>query len=201
MVAFRCLAASCVLGAALLTGCRGQDKAIGLQFVPGQATHDPASAPLAVLTPRESHALPKSPRGQPIIGSITTKTSQRETAHILAAFPIAEWAQSALVGELRAAGINALESDGAKPGVPSVLADVTRMASDTGQHWSSTEVSAEVEMSFVVKGSGGTTEFSAKGAGKARSSQGVVLNCRDAYEAAMRDLLKTAVPRIVEAVR
>jgi len=201
MAAFKRVAAWCVLCAAVLQGCRGQDKAIGLQFVPGQATHDPNGAPLAVLTPSESHGLPKSPHGQPIIGSITTKTSQRETAHILAAFPIAEWAQSALVGELRAAGVNALESDAQKPGVPSVRAEITRMASDTGQNWSSTEVSAEVEMMFVVQTLGGTTEFGAKGAGKARSSQGVVLNCRDAYEAAMRDLLSSAVPRIVEAVR
>lgn len=189
-----------VLAVLIFPGCKAQDRAIGLRYIPAQAKFNQKDKPVFVLMTKEAHGLPSSATNLRIIGEFTHQSGKKQ-ADVLSAFPINEWARGAIAGEMRAAGINASEADAAKPDAASVESTITEMSSNTKNHWSSSEISARIAIAFRVVSAKGVTEFTSAGDGSARSAQGVLLNVRDAYEAALRNALKDAIPRIVSGVK
>lgn len=189
-----------VLVAALLPACKAQDRAIGLRYFPPQAKFNAKDTPVLVLMTKEAHGLPSSATNLRIIGEFTHQSGKKQ-ADVLSAFPINEWARGAIAGELRAAGVNASESDAARPDMASIESTITEMGSSTKNHWSSSEITAHVAIAFRVVSAKGVTEFTSAGDGSARSAQGVLMNVRDAYENALRAALKDAVPRIVAGLK
>ncbi|GJQ28965.1 MAG: hypothetical protein HBSAPP03_08490 [Phycisphaerae bacterium] len=188
------------LAALWLPGCKAQDRAIGLRYIPAQARFNQKDKPVMVLMTKEAHGLPSSRTNLRIIGEFTHQSGKKQ-ADVLSAFPINEWARGAIAGELRAAGINASEADAPRADLASVESTITEMGSNTKNHWSSSEITARVVIAFRVVSAKGVTEFTSSGDGSARSAQGVLLNVRDAYENALRNCLKDAVPRIASALK
>lgn len=189
-----------VLAVLIFPGCKAQDRAIGLRYIPAQAKFNQKDKPVFVLMTKEAHGLPSSTTNLRIIGEFTHQSGKKQ-ADVLSAFPINEWARGAIAGEMRAAGLNASESDAAKPDAASVESTITEMSSNTKNHWSSSEISAHIAIAFRVVSAKGVSEFTSAGEGSARSAQGVLLNVRDAYEAALRNAMKDAIPRIVSGVK
>ncbi|MDX2132362.1 MAG: hypothetical protein SFY69_09945 [Planctomycetota bacterium] len=196
------LLAVALLGMIMLVGgCKGQDKAMGLRYVPAKSTANPADAPVYVLLTKEAHGLPSNRNNQRIIGEIVHRNGKKQ-ADILSAFPINEWARNAIAGELRAAGVNASEADAFPAGAPVVESTITRMQSKTDLSFSTAQVTATLGVEFVVTAPGGTKQtFAAQAEGTAKGSQGPLINCRDAYERAMQAVLREAVPKIVRSLR
>ncbi|CAG0993976.1 hypothetical protein PHYC_02455 [Phycisphaerales bacterium] len=199
----RILLAALVLAAsALLPACTttATDKTIALRYFPAKARFNPKDPPVIVLMPKEAHGLASAQNGQRIIGEIVDNRG-RHNANILSSYPINEWARTAVSGELRAAGLNAADGDACRPGTPCVEPIITDMGSKTDANWANMEVRASMTINFKISNvPGGNQEITASGTGTSRSAQGV-FNFRDAYENCLRDLMKTAAPKIIAATK
>ncbi len=185
--------------ALLIPGCKGQDKSVGLRYIPPKAMHDPRSEPVIVLPTIEAGAPARKAGRKRVIGEIVHRSGVKQ-ADIFAAFPVDEWTRDALGAELRSAGVNTREADTAPEGSRAVRAAITRMDSSTHLRRAVGEVIANLTIEFTVLAPGVEERITASGEGAARSSQGPLINCRDAYERAMNTLLKDAVPRILRVL-
>ena len=85
--------------AVLFQGCKAQDRAIGLRYIPAQAKFNQKDKPVFVLMTKEAHGLPSSATNLRIIGEFTHQSGKKQ-ADVLSAFPINEWARGAIAGEL-----------------------------------------------------------------------------------------------------
>jgi hypothetical protein len=194
LLVFLCLLCS------LVGGCAGQDQRTSLRYIPSPAAPSRGEA-VAVAMPSEAHGLAVAKTGQPIIGDVVTNTG-RKTASVLVTDPIPQWVAAAVVGELKAQGVNAGLNLQPKAGRAVVKTEISRLKTETKSQWSSSAVVSTIGLDFIVERDGQQLgAYQAAGTAKVEGARKMTDNMKESLERALRDAMKKAAPELAKMLR